>query len=133
MLRSKRRLLLWIVGIFASIVLISRTAYTIAHRRADNRALAVLEKTFTTFEHPKSDLSLDGNRRILIVQHVRGKRIDRASELTHKLYADAWGYRHKTTSGNYCGKNVHGSFNKQFVLRDAMREELKHKTSDWIL
>jgi hypothetical protein len=56
-----------------------------------------------------------------------------ASELSHKLYAKAWGYRHKTTGGNYCGRNVHGSFNKVFVLRDAMREELKHKTADWIL
>lgn len=133
MLRSRRRLLLWLVGLAVSIVLLSRTAYVVANRRADNRALTSLEKAMTSLEHPDSPLSLDGNRRILIVQHVRGKRIDKASELSHKLYAQAWGYRHETTSGNFCGRNVHGSFNKVFVLRDAMREELKHKTADWIL
>lgn len=133
MLRSRRRLLLWVVGLIVSIVLLSRTAYVVANRRADSRALASLETAMTSLEHPESPLSLEGNRKILIVQHVRGKRIDKASELSHKFYAKAWGYRHKTTGGNYCGRNVHGSFNKVFVLRNAMREELKHKTADWIL
>lgn len=133
MLRSRRRLLVWIATLIASIVLLSRTAYVVANRRADFHALAALERAMTPPEHPQTALALDGNRKILIVQHVRGKRLDRASELSHKLYAAAWGYQHKTTSGNYCGRNVHGSFNKQFVLREAIREALNDKTADWIL
>lgn len=75
-------------------------------------------------------------RRILILQHMPGTTaLDRASTRSHRIYASAWGYQHEAVPHKLAAsQQLHGSFNKQMVLRDALARELKKKDgAQWIL
>lgn len=75
-------------------------------------------------------------RRILILQHMPGnKALYKASMRSHKIYARAWGYQYEAVPHKLAvSQQLHPSFNKQMVLRDALSRELKKKDgAQWIL
>jgi hypothetical protein len=77
------------------------------------------------------------SRRILILQHMPPTKtfLERASRLSHKVYAQAWGYRYYAVPFEYTQiQMLHRGFNKHFALRAALETELKKDDgAEWIL
>lgn len=97
------------------------------------QALSLLEQLDRTIMgSPTPD-----SRRILILQHLpRNKTfLERASHLSHKIYAHAWGYTYSEVPFEYTQiQMLDHSFNRQFALRGAIERELKKDDrAEWIL